>query len=107
MLKALRKGSLLNVNFLNSTQSTLADICATKNKADMRFSSNEWLYDQRGTPYVDQCEMVAFCEVNNVVIQLTHSVAFLDVAEVNVSQITQSDPLIYHNGSYLNIKQNY
>jgi|MDSY01.2.fsa_nt_gb flavin reductase (DIM6/NTAB) family NADH-FMN oxidoreductase RutF len=107
MAKAVRKGSLLNVNFLNSTQSTLSDICANKNKADMRFSSNEWLYDPSGTPYVDQCEMVAFCEVDNVVIQSTHSVAFLAVAKVNVSQITQSDPLIYHNGSYLNIKQNY
>ena len=30
MAKAARKGYLLNVNLLNSTQSTLADICAKK-----------------------------------------------------------------------------
>jgi flavin reductase (NADH) len=106
MAKAVCKESRLNVNFLNATQRTLSDICADKTKADMRFSSNEWLYDSSGTPYIDQCEMVAFCEVDNIVIQSTHTVAFLTVTKANVSQISQSAPLIYHNGSYVNIKGN-
>lgn len=76
-------------NFLNTTQRTLSDICADKTKADMRFSSNEWLYEPRSTPYLNQCEMIAFCEVDNIVIQFTHTVAFPTVAKANVSQNIQ------------------
>jgi flavin reductase (DIM6/NTAB) family NADH-FMN oxidoreductase RutF len=81
MAKAVRKGSRLNVNFLYATQRTLSDIWADKTKADMQFSRNEWLFDSSGTPYIDQCEMVAFCEVDNIVIQSTHTVAFLTVTK--------------------------
>ena len=107
MAKAVHKGFAVNVNFLNSKQSSLSDICADKNKTDLRFSSNQWLHDSSGTPYLDQCEMVAFCEVDNVVIQSTHRVVFMTVAKVNTSQQKYPDPLIYQDGSYVSIKRNY
>lgn len=107
MAKAVHKTSLINVNFLNFSQSILSDICADKNKADMRFSNSEWLYDSNGTPYLDQCEMVAFCEVKDVVIQSTHQVAFLSVVKVNASSLKHPNPLIYHDGSYVKIEGSY
>ncbi len=106
MAKALLRGSLLNVNFLSSKQRTLADICADKNKAGMRFSSDEWLYDSSGTPYVDQSEMVAFCEVDNIVSQTSHKVAFLRVLTVILPPLEKPSPLLYQNGSYINLIEN-
>ena len=53
------------------------------------------------------CKVVEINEVDNIVIQSTHSVAFLAVLKVNVSEIAQPDPLIYHSGSYLDIQRKY
>lgn len=106
MAQAISKESFLNVNFLNYSQRDLADICADKNKADVRFSNNAWLYDSNGSPYLDQCEMVAFCEVDSFVSQATHFVAFLSVKKVNMSDLNHLNPLIYQNRSYINIKDN-
>ncbi len=105
MAKAIYSGSFVNVNFLNSQQSALANICADKNKSDVRCSSRDWLSDSNGTPYLSECEMVAFCETGNVLIQSTHKVAFLSVGKVIVSCSKYPDPLIYQNRSYVKIEQ--
>lgn len=103
MAQAVQKWAPLNINFLSTRHRALSDICSDKSKADVRFSSNEWLYDSNGIPYVAQCEMVAFCEVSKTLIQGTHTVAFLTVRKAAVSSNTQSAPLMYHNGSYVGI----
>ena len=77
MAKTVHEGSLININFLSSKQRTLSYMCADKNKTDLRFSSNQWLYESSGTPYLGQCEMVVFCKVGNIVVQSTHILAFL------------------------------
>lgn len=106
MAKAVLKGSPLNVNFLSSKQRTLAELCADKHKTGMRFSSDAWLCDSSDTPYLDQCELVAFCKVDDISVQHTHIVAFLTVKKVITSHLEHPDPLIYQNRSYVNINGN-
>ena len=104
MARAISNKSLINVNFLNYSQRDLAEICADKDRADTRFSNDAWLYDSNGSPYLDKCEMVAFCEVDSFVSQGTHFVAFLSVKKVNMSDVNRLNPLVYQNRSYVNIK---
>lgn len=100
---ALVDDGLLNFNFLNPKQKSIASICASKEKVKERFSNEQWSIDRNGIPYLRQSESVAFCKIASIVNNHTHLIVIAELQEIIVKGQDKPNPLLYCNGDYLEI----
>jgi flavin reductase (DIM6/NTAB) family NADH-FMN oxidoreductase RutF len=101
--EALRIGAQLNINFLSPGQKEIASICSSKESANKRFDNDLWDIDVNDVPFLKNSNAVASSEVVNIVEHRTHMIVILSVDRVILNDGRQPDPLLYCNGSYLNI----
>lgn len=100
---AIVDNGLLNINFLNPKQKSIASICSSKEKAKERFSNEQWSTDRNGIPYLSQSESVAFCKVSSIVNNQTHLIVIAELQNIIVADQDKPNPLLYCNGGYLEI----
>jgi flavin reductase (DIM6/NTAB) family NADH-FMN oxidoreductase RutF len=100
---ALVDDGLLNINFLNPKQKSMASICSSKEKVTERFSNDQWSTDRNEIPYLRQSESVAFCKVATIVTHHTHLIVIADIQEMILAGLDKPNPLLYCNGDYLEI----
>ena len=102
----LLDGGLLNINFLNPTQKSIASICSSREKVKERFSNDQWSIDRNGNPYLRQSESVAFCKIASIFNSHTHLIVIVELQSIIVSDPDKPNPLLYCNGDYLEISPN-
>lgn len=104
--EALFIGAKLNINFLSPEQKEVASLCSTKGNANKRFDNDLWTYDIDDNPFLKHSNAVAFSTVVNIVNHATHIIVIVSVDKVILNDRAQPGPLLYGNGSYLNIGGN-
>ena len=101
MASSIKLESLININFLSSSQHEIASACSNKDRVNERFTFDQWCSDENEVPYLDESEMVAFSRVTKIIEHSTHLVIILDVLCTRLSMESESKPLLYKNGKYL------
>lgn len=95
-------GCVFAVNVLFSDQKQVSNVCAGFEPVHDRFSVGNWLEGPENVPYLTDSEAVFFCRTDKVVSYGTHHIVIGRIEDVLVSE-RHTDPLVYHNGGYVQL----
>jgi flavin reductase (DIM6/NTAB) family NADH-FMN oxidoreductase RutF len=94
----LLAGGRFCINMLQSSQSLLSEVFSGRVRGKDRFSSGNWMIEERGLPYLADAQANLFCRIDHTVPYGTHSIVIGLVEGVRVADVVS--PLIYQNGRY-------